>query len=107
MTGADIRERNYFFWDGQEITIHEKIPSEMFPKILKGEMHMELLFGAMQRELDYSNIDRITIAPTYKKRTLYKTPWWSANKRIYKENAGEFDHAYAPGHQAINELLVN
>lgn len=106
LTGANIRERNYFVWNGEEVSVHSLIPSKLFPRLLKKEVIMELLFGAMERQLDYSNIERIRIAPTYKKRTLYKTPWWESGKRIYKENAGEFDYAYAPGHQVLDELFI-
>jgi hypothetical protein len=103
MTGANIKERNYFFFDKDEkITeVTSRIPSYMFPRILDGEVSMQLLFGAMERKFDYSHLDSIAIAPTYKARTMYKTPWWKSGKRIYPPNSGRFDFALAPGHQLL------
>jgi hypothetical protein len=106
MTGANIKERNYFFFDkdGQIAEVTSRIPSYMFPRILDGEVSMQLLFGAMERKFNYSNLDQIAIAPTYKARTLYKTPWWESGKRIYLPNAGRYDVAFPPGHKQLANL---
>jgi hypothetical protein len=102
MSGADIRERKYFFFNqANELMVTDKIPGLAFPKLLTGELRMELLWGGMERNLDYSNLETISIAPTYKTRTIYKTPWWQSNKRIYKSNHGAFDYAYPPGHKDL------
>lgn len=105
LSGANIKERNYFFVDKDgNLEVTSRIPSYMFPRILDGEVTMQLLFGAMARKFDYSNLDSIAIAPTYKSRTMYKTPWWKSGKRIYLPNSGRFDGAFAPGHEElINE----
>jgi DNA polymerase type B, organellar and viral len=102
MSGADIKERNYFFTDKEgNLTVTSRIPANAFPEILKGELKMESLFGAMERIFKYGSLQDISIAPTFKSRTIYKTPWWKQGKRIYLEDAGEYDPAYPPGHESL------
>lgn len=104
---SDIRMTGYIIEEENNIQVSTHIPSRIFPKLLSQEARVTCLYGSMKRQLDLSDMSRISIFPTHLSRELGKTNWWKTGKRLLEDPSNLCSITHPPGHQFFIQELID